>query len=211
MSNRTVLNYHESLLRSSDVDLLKGHFWLNDTIISFYFEYLEIECFKRDPMLLFVPPDVTQCIKMVPYTEISVFLSPLNADNRDFIFFALNNNEETGLSGGTHWSLLVFSYPEKTVFHYDSSRGTNEQQAVELGLKLLRYFGLAGDSGIIEADCLQQSNGYDCGIHVLCYAEHLAAYARKYGVIGGCPPLERSTVRGKREEILNVINYLRQR
>lgn len=57
-NNPVVLSYHESLLRRSDVDLLRGPNWLNDTIISFYFEYLEIDRFKRNNRLLFVPPQV---------------------------------------------------------------------------------------------------------------------------------------------------------
>lgn len=56
--NPVVLNFHESLLRLSDVELLAGPCWLNDTVISFYFEYLEVRKFKGNPVLLFVPPQV---------------------------------------------------------------------------------------------------------------------------------------------------------
>jgi len=34
----TVLSYHDSLLKKSDVDLLEGAGWLNDKILGFYFE-----------------------------------------------------------------------------------------------------------------------------------------------------------------------------
>lgn len=132
--NPVVLNFHESLLRVSDVELLRGPCWLNDTIISFFFEYLEIRKFKSNPILLFVPPQVTQCIKITPVEEISIFLNPLESETRDFIFFALNDNEQTEVSGGTHWSLLVFSYPERKVFHFDSSLGSNHYPAMELGM-----------------------------------------------------------------------------
>lgn len=110
-SNITVLSYNESLLRKSDVDLLKGPHWLNDTIISFYFEYLEIECFKGDKKLIFVSPEVTQCIKISPLRELKIFLDPLVNEkvNPKFIFFALNDNEQTEYSGGSHWSLLAYS------------------------------------------------------------------------------------------------------
>jgi sentrin-specific protease 8 len=40
-NKKTALNFHDSCLKLSDVDLLKGPHWLNDQIISFYFEYLE--------------------------------------------------------------------------------------------------------------------------------------------------------------------------
>jgi len=34
----TVLSFHDSLLRQSDVALLDGTEWLNDKLIGFYFE-----------------------------------------------------------------------------------------------------------------------------------------------------------------------------
>ncbi len=40
MSGTTVLSYHDTCLKESDVALLKGPQWLNDKIISFYFEYV---------------------------------------------------------------------------------------------------------------------------------------------------------------------------
>lgn len=105
--NETVLNYRESLLRKSDVDLLRGPYWLNDSIISFYFEYLENEVFDNHPNLLFVSPEVTQCIKMGPKNDIGIFLNPLMSEgNRKFVFFALNDHTESDSSGGSHWSLL---------------------------------------------------------------------------------------------------------
>lgn len=207
--NQVVLNYHESLLRSSDVQLLHGPCWLNDTIISFYFEYLEIDKFKKNPMLLFVPPQVTQCIKVTPINEIGIFLDPLRTVGQDFIFFALNDNEQTECSGGTHWSLLVLSRPEKTVYHFDSSRGANQDQAIEFGEKLLNYYRLPSFGCFSEPSALQQTNGYDCGIHVLCNTENLANFALKYRKIEGCPLVERENVYNKRREILDLIKKLR--
>ncbi|KAF2893612.1 hypothetical protein ILUMI_12561 [Ignelater luminosus] len=209
-TNPVVLSFHESLLRVSDIELLRGPCWLNDTVISFYFEYLEKKRFKNNPFLLFVPPQVTQCIKITPSSEISVFLSPLIAQPRRFIFFALNDNEQTEVSGGSHWSLLVFSYPEKMIFHFDSSKGTNQDQAVDFGEKLLRYFGLPTYGCFSEPMCLQQTNGYDCGIHVLCNAENIADHASRYRRIEGCPVVDRESVLTKRSEILDLISSLRQ-
>lgn len=209
--NSVVLSYQESLLRASDVELLKGPCWLNDTLISFYFEYLEVDQFAKNPIFLFVPPDVTQCIKFSPLAEVQVFLNPLESNKRDFIFFALNNNEQTECCGGTHWSLLVFSHAEKMIFHYDSSRGSNQCQAMEFGEKLLNYFGLPSIGRFTEPPCLQQSNGYDCGIFVLCNAENIASYAARYHKIQGCPLVTEDKVVHKREEILNIVNHLKNR
>ncbi|XP_050298223.1 sentrin-specific protease 8-like [Anthonomus grandis grandis] len=210
-SNVTILSYNESLLRKSDVDLLKGPHWLNDTIISFYFEYLETEFFKGNNDLLFVSPEVTQCIKISPQRELDVFLHPLLEEKHPkFIFFALNDNEQTEYSGGSHWSLLAFSRPEKTMFHYDSSRGSNESQALELAEKVLKYFGLSIEGRFEEVSSLQQNNGYDCGIHVLCNTEQLASYASHYGKLRACPKVSADQVQSKRWEILDIIEKLKR-
>lgn len=210
--NRTVLSYKDSLLRESDINLLKGPHWLNDTIISFYFEYLNNELFPHNSTLLFVPPEVTQCIKIMPLDEIKVMLDPLmQPTTKLFLFFALNDNEFTDSSGGTHWSLLIFSRPEKMIFHYDSSRGSNEAHAYSLAEKLLRYFGLPVVGRITEMNCLQQNNGYDCGIHLLCNAEMAANYCTEFYRIMGCPKVELDDVAGKRNEILQIIDKLKGR
>ncbi|CAH1119731.1 unnamed protein product [Phaedon cochleariae] len=207
-----VLSYNESLLRQSDVDILKGPFWLNDTIISFFFEYLETYVFKNNTALSFVSPEVTQCIKISQQQELCVFLEPLLSNaKKDFIFFALNDHEKIDMSGGSHWSLLVFSRPEKRIFHYDSSSGINELQAFKFGQKILKYFALPVQEKIDNVLCLQQNNGYDCGMHVLCNAENLASFAVCNGKIKGwdCPKLNNETISAKRLEILDIIEKLR--
>lgn len=211
-SNAVVLNFYESLLRDSDVELLKGPHWLNDTIISFFFEYLERLKFPKHKQLLFVSPEVTQCIKVMSDEEIDVFLNPLDAKSKDFIFFALNDNEQTEHSGGTHWSLLVLSQPEQLMFHYDSSRGANQDQAVYLSKKLLKYLGLQSYSNYAEGPCLQQRNGYDCGIHLLCNAELLAEFALKYFKINGCPLIQKGYeyIDTSRSRLLNLVYSLKK-
>lgn len=210
--NKVVLNYGESLLRQHDVDLLKGPFWLNDSIISFYFEFLEKDCYPSYKYILFVSPEVTQCIKMSPESEISLFLDPLlENEKREFIFFALNDNDALESSGGSHWSLLVLSIPEKMIFHFDSSNGSNYTQAEELGYKLGRYFTFPLNCSVENVPCLQQNNGYDCGIHVLANVEHLANHVIHYKTIRTFPKLPPESVQMKRSEILTLIQQLSER
>lgn len=140
-----VLNFHETLLHRSDVEILEGPYWLNDTIISFYFEYLEKIVFQKSSDLLFVTPEVTQCIKMVNSGEIKTFLEPLDVKNKNFIFFALNDNDSPDSAGGTHWSLLVYSKPESCFFHIDSSSGSNHNVAWEFASHLMSFFLKSGE------------------------------------------------------------------
>lgn len=211
MTDKIVLNFRESLLRESDIEILKGPRWVNDSLISFYFEYLGAVRFKDNHSILFVSPEVTQCIKLFSSTEITVFLDPLLASKKDFIFFALNDNERTDCSGGSHWSLLVYSKPEKTFFHFDSHQGSNYIQARDLSNKLFRYFDASCLRGVVEPDTLQQSNGYDCGVHVLCNTEAIAVHANHYFKVNGCGVLDRLKVTNKRNELLELINSLRSK
>lgn len=201
-----VLNFHESLLRQSDVQLLMGPYWLNDQIISFYFEYLEKIIFKNENQLLFISPEVTQCIKIVPESEISIFLEPLKANEKLFIFFALNNNEADSV-GGTHWSLLVFSRPENKFYHFDSMNGFNLENCQHL-VKVLKNALNCVEADFENVQCLQQNNGYDCGIHVICNVDVISTHAVKHLKVKGTHQLKNMIIKCKREEILDVIRDL---
>lgn len=202
--NSIALSYHESCLRLSDVDLLKGPHWLNDQIISFYFEYLEKEVFERDERFLFISPEVTQCIKIVPKSEVSIFLEPLKASVRSIIFLALNDNSNADRAGGSHWSLLVFSRRENTFFHFDSSHNSNMIAGVELA-NILKNALNYRNAEFVTVDCLQQSNSYDCGIHVLCNCQNIANHVLRTGQVAGVKFLRDDTIRSKRRDILDLI------
>ena len=47
----TVLSYHDSLLTSSDVNLLEPSKWLNDKLIGFCFEYVDSRAMKSKQRL----------------------------------------------------------------------------------------------------------------------------------------------------------------
>lgn len=216
--NRIVLNYHNSLLRESDVNLLNGPYWLNDQIISFYLEYLERKVYEKSTELLFVSPEVVQCLKFFTREEMKIFLEPLKAIDKQFIFLPWNDNDEVK-AGGTHWSLFVFSRPESTFFYFDSINQNG------MPLRSLRPFlvELAAalhcpEFDIRHGDCIQQTNGYDCGVHVLVNIELLAKCALKWGTIDKSENdvsndddlmhITNLQIRQKRKQIVNVIYEL---
>lgn len=212
-----VLSFQNSLLRSSDVNLLRGPYWLNDQIISFYMEYLEKVVYKDNESLLFVSPEVVQCIKLVSKEEMGIFLSPLNATEKPFVFFPLNDNDEDR-AGGNHWSLLVFSRPEKTFFHYDSFHSNNFRHCYNFVRSLAYGIGCT-EFDFKSGDCLQQTNGYDCGIHVICNVESIARQVAQWGQVeydednsvqneSGPISITTTIIRRKRNELLNIIEDL---
>ena len=149
---------------------------------------------------------ISQCIKLISTEEVGIFLEPLNAHNRSFIFFAVNDQQLLSAAGGSHWNLLVFSKPENTFYNFDSLYGnsTASDQLVNVMKKYLK----CSDAKFVHADTLQQNNGFDCGIHVLCNVDQVAKHICKSGKIYGVKKISYNQVSSKREELLQIIREL---
>lgn len=215
-TNKVVLNFHNSLLRSDDVHLLTGPHWLNDQIISFYLEYLGEIVYKDEKNILYVSPEVVQCLKFASKDEMSIFLEPLNAKEKSFIFLPLNDNNEAR-AGGNHWSLLAFSRPESTFFYYDSMNGDTLKSLVPFVRKIAHAIECP-EFDFIKGHTVRQSNSYDCGIHVLCNIDRLSERALKFDTLDDRDDDEddrrerdRETIeciRNKRDDLLKIIRKL---
>lgn len=142
---------------------------------------------------------------MVSVEEIGIFLEPLDAKNKDVVFFALNDNELL-TAGGSHWSLLVFCKAENTFHHFDSASPLNRSVGQQVYVKLKGYLG---ESAVLkEENCLQQSNGMDCGVHVICEAEHIANHVKRSIRLDNVADLQRVVVDKCRENLLAIIESL---
>jgi hypothetical protein len=84
-----VLDYHDCLLRVRDVALLTGlEHWLNDTLMSWYFTYLQREKFARFKHdVAFVDGSVGFLVANMPSSEVGAVLKPLKLDDASVIFF----------------------------------------------------------------------------------------------------------------------------
>lgn len=211
--DRIVLSYHDALLKQSDVALLDGRHWLNDQIISFFFEYMSRDVHQDNESLLFVSPEVTQCLKMVSSAEVEMFLGPVNAHEKMVIFFALNDQAQNA-AGGSHWSLLLYYKPMATFYHFDSATPSNHHVAESMMDKLKPFLTSPGSVAILqEAKCLQQDNSYDCGVHVIAQTEHLAKQIAKTGELhlDTIKLIPRQIITHKREHLLSLIEELAEK
>ncbi|ESN99575.1 hypothetical protein HELRODRAFT_176744 [Helobdella robusta] len=181
-SSSIVLNYHDSLLRTSDVRLLNDGRWLNDNLIGFMLEYYEYDKYEKySKELLFINPSMVQLLKFSDEEFVTSLIECWDWDNRKLIFIPLNNNSSSTNSGGSHWSLLVINIGESKCYSFDSSRDINiesSQSLLQIINKALISKGYK-DLKFVEGQCPQQINFSDCGVYVICIVDDICGrYAR---------------------------------
>ncbi|KAJ1812278.1 hypothetical protein LPJ56_003942, partial [Coemansia sp. RSA 2599] len=118
MPDRVLFSYHDTTLFATDPLTLRDGNWLNDSIISFYFEYLANEVLRGDSSVLFLKPAIVQLLRLQ---------KALNATK--YLFAPINNGDDVYVPGGSgsHWSLLLYT-PRPPQFHYyDSAANSNYQ------------------------------------------------------------------------------------
>ncbi|XP_071540551.1 sentrin-specific protease 8-like [Panulirus ornatus] len=208
MGDRVILSYHDCLIHESDLRLLEGRNWLNDSLISFWFEHLQHDVFRGRSRLLFISPEVTQLIKMGDANELPIFLNPLNARYKDNIFLPVNDNSSVIASGGSHWSLLVYSRDDNKWYHYDSQRGANFRDARCLVQRINSYLDRDIPATLVDANCTQQDNSYDCGAFVMTYAQRAAEQAIKGTTLGTCY-VDRQEANRMRDQIKSLVYSLK--
>lgn len=207
--DKIVLSYFDSVIRESDINILKSTMWLRDGIIGFYFEYLQHEKYKDNNGLLFISPEVTQCLKETTSSDIPLFLDPIDAKKKQLIFMALNDCADVTSPGGSHWSLLIYDRPQNTFYHADSFNDSNYAQAKKLVKNLSVYFNPEiCESNLQALDVLQQENSYDCGVHLLCNVDHIVEHFVCNKNLTSLPLLSKEHVKAMRRKLLKLIKHL---
>ncbi|KAM9952957.1 hypothetical protein ACTFIR_008015 [Dictyostelium discoideum] len=184
MSDPLIVSYNDSAIYQSDINILKSNQWLNDSIISFYLEWLkdgEDNKNKIPNQVLLLSPSVVFCCSFVESEqEVQLmFEQPLSLKSKEVIFFPLTNNRDPNvIGGGTHWSLLIFIKSLNKFIYYDSINSFNSSDAIFIISKF--KFLLSSPSPktnlkefLINQKTPQQQNGYDCGLYVLSIIEEL--------------------------------------
>ena len=146
--------------------------WVSDNIITVIFKNIQQNINGCNVAL--VEPSTVQILrkaKDLDLDHVRSIVKSLELNEKDYIFFPVNNNNQLEGEGGTHWSLLVYSSVEKHrgFHHHDPMGRANINHAVELMEKLSN-----ADASFIkkmnEVNCPRQVNGWDCGIYTLIYA-----------------------------------------
>lgn len=74
---------------------------------------------------------------------------------------------------GQHWIIVLFSRPKRLIISLDSLRRSNWALAQALVKFLCKGFH-SHEANMIEAQCQQQRNSFDCGVFVMEHAELIA-------------------------------------
>merc|ERR1711974_337030 len=208
--DNVICSLGDAVIRESDLHLLGGPYWLSDRIIGFYFEYLHKVIFEDSHRFCFISPEVSQFLKLVSKEEMNCFVEPLQLETKDVILLAVNNADDPSRPGGSHWSLLVYTSQANHFYHFDSSSGMNQDDARILSKKISQHLsnGQKGSEAIRFTEApgiVQQSNGYDCGVHVLKNAEHCSRHLMLYGTPEGLPHLQEKEIIEMRSVIKALI------
>lgn len=179
-----VLNYNDAIIYGSDLALLESSTaWLNDACIHFFLEIIKsrvghhdrkdsshsLSVALMDPSVIFY--FIHHCIES---DEIDEFVASASIPITGKIFIPVNDGMvgpvENKTVMGTHWSLLVFVKRETQgeFWHFDSlHKSGNVQVARFVAQKFEKHFLRPGSSTFVNARTPQQTNGFDCALHLL--------------------------------------------
>ncbi|KAG1668618.1 hypothetical protein FOA52_001487 [Chlamydomonas sp. UWO 241] len=177
-----VLNFGDVCLRRSDVCLLNAPHWLNDQIITFYYEYAADEKFKDLDGLLLVAGEVSHLLSNSSAADAALVLEARSpaVHEKELVLFAVNDNTSVEKAGGSHWSLLLYCRSTSTFRHYDSlsTRGSRAA-ATKLYRSVGPTLGAGRECPLVHVEGMpQQENGYDCGVYVLMVTDALCTAAQ---------------------------------
>ncbi|KAJ1979828.1 hypothetical protein H4R35_001367 [Dimargaris xerosporica] len=187
MPDPILLQYHSTNLRLSDFELLNGNQWLNDTLIGFYYEYLEQ---KHTPALAYttlLPPTIAHWLTHAAYDDVASNDDLLHIfRTKEYIFIPVNDgNEETRLAG-THWSLLLYAKRENKFLYYDSLNLYNLVAAKHTMNRIMQCLEVSGAQFTVIKSPLQKHDG-DCGVFILVVTSKILQriiFSKNYSVKG---------------------------
>lgn len=95
-----------------------------------------------------------------------------NIKDKKCIVIPVNNSEDrVKTETGSHWSLLLYTKCDNKFFHYDSLDGVNNTSAKVIVGRLSNYLQIKTPAKLHKLDGPIQTNGFDCGLHVILAAE----------------------------------------
>lgn len=151
--------------------------WVSDDIINDYFSAMTATFEGSNNEVLFLGPASTLIIKLGTSSSAMESLNLTSFNVSKYVFLCLTDcTDASKEDNGSHWSLLFLNRLENKAYHLDSMTPLNKEAAKTVATKLGVKF-----SDVVEMPCIQQQKSFECGIHVLVNAMHIAVhYCQKY-------------------------------
>ena len=179
MDNDPILiTYKSCSIKQSDINCLSDYQYLNDLIISFYYEILNEKYMSNDIVLL--DPAVSMSIifdKDLDDINNCIF-EPLGMKNKKFIFVPINDNTKIEYkTSGSHWTLNIIDVNNNTIYYLDSMLGNISNAKVSVR-KFEKLFGKKFNF-VYALENTYQTNSSDCGMFILGFTETILKYLKE--------------------------------
>jgi sentrin-specific protease 8 len=156
---------------AENITCLNGNHYLNDSIITYYYLYLE-QLLPQLQQLKLINPTLGYMIGKLSRDIVIDHIDITELQEKEYIYIPINDNIDFCNPGGSHWSLLVYHKKENTYHYYDSYGKANLEPALTTAKKFHDYVFDTDYKFVIE-QTPQQQNGYDCGVYLLGITECL--------------------------------------
>ena len=179
MENDPILiTYKSCSIKQSDIDCLSDYQYLNDLIISFYYEILNEKYMSNDIVLL--DPAVSMSIifdKDLDDINNCIF-EPLGMKNKKFIFVPINDNTKIEYkTSGSHWALNIIDVNNNTIYYLDSMSSNISNAKISVR-KFQKLFGKKFNF-VYALEKTYQTNSSDCGMFILGFTETILKYLKE--------------------------------
>ena len=179
MENDPILiTYKSCSIKQSDIDCLSDYQYLNDLIISFYYEILNEKYMSNDIVLL--DPAVSMSIIFDQDLDDinNCIFEPLGMKNKKFIFVPINDNTKIEYkTSGSHWALNIIDVNNNTIYYLDSMLGNISNAKVSVR-KFEKLFGKKFNF-VYALENTYQTNSSDCGMFILGFTETILKYLKE--------------------------------
>ena len=180
-----VLSTNNCSVTNADIATLSPYTYLNDLIISFYYEVIEGKYPSKDIALL--EPAASMSIVLdsndgenLGDLKECIFL-PLELDKKKFIFAPINDNTKIQYTcSGSHWTLIVVDVENNLLYYLDSTKG-DVSNAHTFHDRIEKLFGKKFEF-IFALKKQYQGHSSDCGMFLLGFTEILIKYLSENGM-----------------------------
>ena len=169
-SDKIVVRHGGISLYESDLDTLRGPWWLTDAVIEFTFAKLSSSITNIEDVLL-LPYSITGVMN-ASSTNVAQLENNLRLRSRSLVLMVVTDSKDPSIAdSGSHWSLLVLDNTRNRFVHHDSMGFANLEAAEHLANMIREGLPDVQDAQFINAATPQQRNCHDCGIYVMAVAE----------------------------------------